>query len=158
MLYNLIFVLIILFSPYCLCKVNKTKSIKQNQIIKEEVKKRVENIEKKDQFIEILNNKQKSILMCSMDYCGFCKMIEPKFYELADKYNKINFYLVNGPKLDADEIIENKLKLSKDKKLKKQKIDGYPAFIFINNKKIIKVLLGADKNKLEKELKDFNHK
>ena len=77
----------------------------------------------------------KCIIKFSATWCGPCKAIAPHFESLAKKTPSISFFHV-----DVD---ENTL-LSE-----KYKVTAMPTFIFLNDKKEVDRLLGADKVKLE---------
>lgn len=104
-----------------------------------------------DLLTSYLDSNKPAIIFCSMNNCPHCEMVKPAFNKIAsqEKYGHITFALANGPKLHIHEHVKRET----DGKFK---IPGYPVFLFIKDKKIKNVIIGADKDKLNDEIKSFN--
>tara|TARA_Y100000588_G_C14277702_1_gene935227 strand:+ start:7081 stop:7491 length:411 start_codon:yes stop_codon:yes gene_type:complete len=121
-----------------------------NNNLAKNTKKSITNINTEDHFLSVLDQKKPSIIFSSMNHCPHCNMIEPEFTKLAQnkKYNKIQFMKTNGPALNIHKHVKRETN-------NKFKIPGYPAFLFIKDKKIHHVTLGANKDILHTKIKEF---
>ncbi len=106
-----------------------------------------------DELLTILENNKPTVIMGFMDHCNHCNTIAPEFEKMAHdkKYNHITFMKANGHGPHGLKIHKHVARESKNKFT----IPGYPSFIFINHGKIVNVLIGGDKDKLEQHLKQF---
>lgn len=113
----------------------------------------IQKISTEDAFLSLLDDTKASIVFCFMDNCPYCKMINIIFEKLSHlpQYKKIQFAKANGPRLHIHQHVARESK-------NQFQIPGYPVFVFINNKKIDRILIGANKEKLETALKEFYSK
>lgn len=63
-------------------------------------------------------------------WCGPCKAVSPKYEELASQYPSIKFW-----KVDIDELSEIAEKFD---------VTSIPTFVILQNKRILKTVVGAD--------------
>ncbi|XP_061953842.1 TPR repeat-containing thioredoxin TDX isoform X2 [Populus nigra] len=83
-----------------------------------------------------------AILYFTASWCGPCRMIAPIFTSLAAKYLKVVFL-----KVDIDEARDVAARWN---------ISSVPTFYFIKNGKEIDKVVGADKNELERKVKQHS--
>lgn len=114
----------------------------------------VKTVDKEDQLLSLMDQNGPLIIMGSMDACVNCKTIAPLFSDLAKKNKSITFYKANGPAIRMHEHIKNE----SSRQGTDFKIIGYPAFVFIKDKKITDVIVGAIPERLETGVKNFAKK
>ena len=131
----------ILYSSILLCiKITTIETLTSN----------IKTIDKEDQFLAIIDQKEPTIVMGFMDNCPHCKHIAPVFEKLSQKHKKISFVKANGIKINMHEHVKHESKNKGD-----FIIPGYPSFIFIKNKRIYSVLIGGDQKSLTDAVKEF---
>lgn len=111
----------------------------------------VKTISNEDEFLCLIDQKGPTIVMGSMENCPHCKTISPVFENQSKKYKNILFVKANGPAINMHGTVKRE---SKDKG--DFKIIGYPAFVFIKDKQIKSVMVGATQEILEKAISNFN--
>ena len=133
----------------------------------------VKNIESEDGLTAALTNKKTTVIMCSMQGCGWCTKMKPIFSELAPQFPNAQFYTVDGrasnlskhiaqlslkheskkPWLSssAKSIAQKKELLSAEETLQ---IPGYPTFLFIKEGQLQNIQVGGcSKEDLENQIK-----
>lgn len=100
----------------------------------------VQEISSVKMFDDCLNNKY-VIVDFYTTWCGPCKMIAPKFNELAEKYTDINFY-----KVDADNMSD----ISET-----YHIESLPTFLFFLDGVNVSRVCGANVATLQKKIDDL---
>ena len=110
----------------------------------------IKTITNEDEFVCLIDQKHPTIVMGSMDACPHCKTITPIFENHAKKHPSISFIKANGPKTNMHGVTKRESQGKGD-----FKIIGYPAFVFIKDKKIVNVVVGGTPELLEKAIKDF---
>lgn len=145
---SFLYLIFILFATLPKTTFTNPKKKKDHQKDKHSAKQYVQNITTEDGFLSLLDQSKPAVVLCSMDNCPHCQMISPIFEKKASLYKKVAFYKANGPSLHIHDHVQRETK-------GKFKIPGYPVFLFIKNKKIDNVLIGASKDKLDAAIKDF---
>lgn len=123
------------------------------QRVHKDIQEAIKSISKEDEFLNLIDQDNPTVVMAWMDNCPHCNTIKPVFNELAhDKKHKgIKFASVNGKALKIHKHVERETK-DYDKPFK---VAGYPSFIFIKNKKIADVLVGGNEEKLKQKIKQL---
>ncbi|XP_067012450.1 thioredoxin-2-like [Anabrus simplex] len=100
----------------------------------------VHTVKDKRDFISKLDDAGDHLVVVDFyaTWCGPCKMIAPKFDELADEYPEVTFL-----KVDVDECEDLAVEYE---------ISAMPTFVFIRNKKKLESFSGANTNKLQAAL------
>lgn len=124
-----------------------------NLITTQELHPRLKTISNEDEFLCLIDQSEPTIVMGSMETCPHCKIIAPVFENHAKKNKAITFVKANGPAVNMHGAVKRE---SKDKG--DFKIIGYPAFVFIKDKRIDSVVVGATPETLEKAINEFNKK
>lgn len=106
----------------------------------------VEEVTMMDELFKHLSSQKPTVIMGFMNHCSHCKTVSKFFETLPQKYNKINFVVVNGPKLSLHKEVA---KLSENN----FKIPGYPSLVFIKNGKISDVQIGGNPKAIEEKIK-----
>lgn len=108
----------------------------------------VEEVVMMDEMFKHLTSQKPTIIMGSMNHCPHCKTLTKFFETLPKKHEKINFVMVNGPKLNLHkqvaEFSDNKFK-----------IPGYPSIVFVKNGKITDLQIGGNPKTLEEKIKQL---
>ena len=101
----------------------------------------VKEVTSYDELLNHMTNSSRKIVVdFYADWCGPCKTINPTLYELEQKYKNILFLKVNIEKVNTKDI------------------SSLPTFRFYMNGKKMSEILGADPNKLKKEVENLNNK
>ncbi|XP_071496937.1 thioredoxin-like [Diadema antillarum] len=100
-----------------------------------------ELIKTMEAFQTLLKDNPRVVVDFFADWCGPCKMISPKFKELAGTYTSVKFAKVDVE--DASEVSED------------CKISAMPTFQFYKDGKQVAEMKGANAAKLEEELKNL---
>lgn len=97
------------------------------------------------EFAKMINEKKDksemklTIIDCYTDWCAPCKAAAPHFAKMSEIYsNNADFIKIN---------IDNNPKVAY-----KLKVQAVPTFLILNGNKIKSRIVGADMNKLEKEI------
>jgi thioredoxin 1 len=53
-------------------------------------------------FNQIISSGGWNVIKCSADWCGPCKKIAPKYYELSKKYTNVRFYTLDVDKVEIN--------------------------------------------------------
>lgn len=107
---------------------------------------KVDEVVMADELFKHMTSQNPTIIMGFMNNCPHCKTLTKFFETLPKKYSKINFVMVNGPKLSLHKEVA---KLSENK----FKIPGYPSIVFIKNGKIKDIQIGGNPKTLEEKIK-----
>lgn len=113
----------------------------------------IKTISNEDEFLCLIDQSKPAVVMGSMENCPHCKIIAPVFENHSKKNKKISFFKANGPSINMHGAVKRESKGKGD-----FKIIGYPAFVFIRDKRIDSVIVGATPEILEKAINDFNKK
>ena len=92
----------------------------------------------------ILSNQQATVIAGHMHHCSNCTKFMKYFQTLPKKYRKVDFFIINGPKLKLHEHVA---------KRSKYKIPGYPSIVFIKKGMIKDVQIGGNEKHLEEKIK-----
>ncbi|XP_061433489.1 thioredoxin [Lethenteron reissneri] len=103
----------------------------------------VTKLNNKEEYKQILEqNKHKLVVIdFSATWCGPCKVISPIFHDFANEYHNVVFCVVDVD--DAADIAEL------------CGIKAMPTFIFFKNNEKVGEVMGANKDHLEKTLKEL---
>lgn len=90
-----------------------------------------------------LISKIPTVIMLKMEPCPHCNALKPDFAAAAKNpaYKNINFYIANGPKLQAAQTVKS---LSGGT----IKIPGFPSIIYVNHGKIVDHQIGGNSKTL----------
>lgn len=124
-----------------------------NLVTTQEMHPGIKTISNEDEFLCLIDQNEPTIVMGSMETCPHCKIIAPTFESYAKKNKTISFVKANGPAVNMHGAVKRESKGKGD-----FKIIGYPAFVFIKDKKIDSVVVGATPETLEKAINEFNKK
>lgn len=113
----------------------------------------LKTISNEDEFLCLIDQTNPTIVMGSMETCPHCKVITPAFENYSKKNKGITFVKANGPAVNMHGAVKRESKGKGD-----FKIIGYPAFVFIKDKKIDSVVVGATPETLERAINEFNKK
>lgn len=115
------------------------------------VQTQVKTIANEDELLSLFDQTKPTIVMGSMEACPHCKTIGPLFDHFSKKHQSICFVKANGATTKMHVHVKNEsLRQNTD-----FKIIGYPAFVFIKNKKIANVVIGATPERLENAIRCF---
>jgi len=92
-----------------------------------------------------LTSNMPTAIMLKMDPCPHCNALSPVFAAAAKNpaYQKISFYVANGPKLQATKAVKDLSGIS---------IPGFPSIIHVHHRKIVDHQIGGNKKTLEEKL------
>lgn len=103
---------------------------------------RVNSITTEDGQHAALTSQKPTVIMGYMHHCPHCNHLKPIFDKLANKYPLISFVTINGPALNMHQKVAYLTNGTK-------KIPGYPTVVAIKNGKIVDMVIGGDKKKIE---------
>ncbi|CAA7055350.1 unnamed protein product [Microthlaspi erraticum] len=89
-------------------------------------------------FNEIKESSKLLVVDFSASWCGPCRMIEPAFIAMAEKFTDVEFV-----KLDVDELPDV---------AKEFNVTGMPTFVLVKRGKEVDRIVGARKDELEKKI------
>lgn len=153
-------------------KKDKKKKTSQSH---ENHKNSVKTIESEDGLTAALTNKKTTVIMCSMQGCGWCIKMKPLFEELAPQFSDVHFYTVDGR---ASHLSKHVTQLSSKHETKKSwlsssaqsaarkkqlltadetlQIPGFPTFLFIKDGQLQNIQVGGcSQEELEKQIKQL---
>jgi thiol-disulfide isomerase/thioredoxin len=107
---------------------------------------KIEEVVMADELFKQMTSQKPTVIMSFMNNCPHCKTVTKFFETLPKKYNKINFVMVNGPKLNVHKEVA---KLTDNH----FRIPGYPSIVFIKNGKIKDIQIGGNPKTLEDKIK-----
>lgn len=104
----------------------------------------VTEINSTTEFVKALcDSKNIAVIVFSAKWCGPCKRLAPQMVELADKYEKQNFFKIDVDNKEIRDIV------------KTCKIEPLPSILFFVNGKYCSRVEGADIKAIEGELKRY---
>lgn len=109
---------------------------------------RVNEITTEDELHTILTGQKPAIIMGYMPHCPHCSDLSPHFEKLSNQHKKVNFYMVNGPKLNMHKHVKESSKGS-------ILIPGYPSIVYVKQSKITDHQIGGSKKTLDDKIKSF---
>lgn len=114
---------------------------------KQVVKMLVINAESVEEMDEILSSSENSLVVInySTTWCGPCKMFNPVYEELSEKYSEVVFVKVIGdsPNNNASDL------------MRREGIRAVPAFHFWKDQKRVKEITGARKDEVENTVQEY---
>ncbi len=113
------------------------------------VQTQVKTISNEDELLSLFDQTEPTIVMGSMEACPHCKTIGPLFDDLSKKNRSICFVKANGLTTKMHVHVKNE----SSRQNTDFKIIGYPAFVFIKDKKIVNVVIGATPERLENAIR-----
>jgi len=112
-----IIIIVIIVAYLFICYYNKNITIGGNN--------NIDNNSSIIKDIDNLNNKAKLTLYYA-DWCGYCKKMKPKWYNIKEKLNN---KIINGIIIEMDEINGD----DNNETIEQLKIEGYPTIIMFKN-------------------------
>lgn len=113
----------------------------------QDVKMVVISVGSPEEMDEVLSTSEDSLVVVnySTTWCGPCKMFNPVYEELSEKYSDVVFVKVIGdsPKNNGSDL------------MRREGIRAVPAFHFWKSQKRIKEVTGARKDEVENTLKEY---
>lgn len=109
---------------------------------------RVHEITTEDQLYTILTGQKPAIVMGYMPHCSHCNALSPHFEKLSNQHKKVDFYMINGPKLNMHKHVKEASKGSII-------IPGYPSIVYVKQNTIVDHQIGGSKKNLEEKIKSF---
>ena len=105
-------------------------------------------ISKTNDLFELLKNLSNKliIIMFSAKWCGPCKSIKNNFYEFSKIYTNSLFIYI-----DIDEYNDKDCPII-------NKVDSVPTFMFFNNNNLLTLIKGANSNKLQETIQNYELK
>ena len=100
----------------------------------------IKSIEQKESIIKLNNI---VVLDIYADWCGPCKVIAPKYAELAKKYNQVNACMLCKENIDYG-------------MTDKSRITAVPTFLFFKGGKFVDTIIGCDMNKIESKILELS--
>ncbi|MDD2435288.1 MAG: thioredoxin family protein [Bacilli bacterium] len=111
--------------------------LQENKIIGDEAKLPINYIDL-DDYKQLLNSKNKEIIVYGQVGCGACESVRPIFYEIAKEENvKINYFNLSGLSNEEGEYVLSSLAFLKDNEW------GTPLMLVVENNKTIDSVKGA---------------
>ena len=105
---------------------------------------KVKEIESVEEFIELLDKKDKVFIDFYADWCGPCKLVEPEVKKLAEEVKDVEFVKVNIDKVKELASYFN--------------IRAIPTFVMIVNKKYSMTVGARDRKSLKAWIEDIINK
>lgn len=112
-----IIIIVIIVAYLFICYYNKNITIGGNN--------NIDNNSSIIKDIDNLNNKARLTLYYA-DWCGYCKKMKPKWYNIKEKLNN---KIINGIIIEMDEINGD----DNNETIEQLKIEGYPTIIMFKN-------------------------
>lgn len=119
----------------------------EERLGREDTKMVVISVGSPEEMDEVLSTSEDSLVVVnySTTWCGPCKMFNPVYEELSEKYSEVVFVKVIGdsPKNNGSDL------------MRREGIRAVPAFHFWKSQKRIKEVTGARKDEVENTLKEY---
>lgn len=91
----------------------------------------------KEEFYQLIQGPQLTIVDFYTDWCGPCKVFAPKFVDMARKNETVRFAKVDCTEGKLDSLGDD------------QKVTQYPTLLFYRNGRQVEKQVGADRNKIQ---------
>lgn len=97
----------------------------------------VQQLTTREQEDSLIASSKVLIIFFGSKNCGHCVSMKPVFTTFSQQYPSITFACVEVTDVDV------------------QNISAYPTFVFYKNGKVLGTITGADKNGIEKKLREI---
>jgi len=108
----------------------------------------IQEIVTSDEFYGAIQARKPTIIKLYSEHCPYCSIFSKTFESVAKKHRNIQFFSLNGKKLNAPKVVSDFTKNS-------IKIPGYPSVLFIKNGNIVDFQIGGNPKVFEEKIQKY---